>query len=99
MKTAIYMLLIVPCLLTACSTTVQDNPAPEDIATARLCRLNAAVTLIGHAAPKDAQIRQRTGAELIRRIAPGDPVTHDFRENRVTIAVDPNGTVVQANCG
>lgn len=99
MKTAISMLLIVPCLLTACSTTVRDNPAPEDITTARLCRPDAAVTLIGHAAPIDAQIRQRTGAELIRRIAPGDSVTHDFRENRVTIAVDPNGTVVQANCG
>jgi len=31
--------------------------------------------------------------------APGDPVTHDFRENRVTIAIDPAGKVVEANCG
>ena len=80
-------------LLTACSTTVQDMPATS------LCRSDAAAMLVGHAAPDDAQIKQRTGAELIRRITPGDPVTHDFRENRITLAIDPAGKVVQAVCG
>jgi len=80
-------------LLAACSTTAQDTPA------ASLCRPDAAAMLVGHAAPDDAQVKQRTGAELIRRIAPGDQVTHDFRENRITLAIDPAGKVVQAVCG
>lgn len=80
--------------LAACSTTASDAPA-----TTSKCRSDAAAMLVGHAAPDDAQVKQRTGAELIRRIAPGDPVTHDFRENRVTLAVDPAGKVVQAVCG
>ncbi|WP_158298685.1 I78 family peptidase inhibitor [Sphingomonas psychrotolerans] len=77
----------------ACTTNAQDRPAMH------VCRPKATATLVGQAAPDDAQVRKRTGAELIRRIAPGDAVTHDFRENRVTIAVDPAGKVVQALCG
>ncbi|MEI4508625.1 I78 family peptidase inhibitor [Sphingopyxis sp. CCNWLW253] len=80
-------------LLTACSTTVQDTPATS------LCRSDVAAMLVGHAAPDDAQIKQRTGAKLTRRITPGDPVTHDLRENRITLAINPAGKVVQAVCG
>ena len=97
MKVKVAALLTVFGVLTACSATgspaIQDSPAPQ------LCRSEGAAALIGHAAPHDAQVKQSTGAELIRRIAPGDPVTHDFRENRVTIAIDPAGKVVQATCG
>ena len=80
-------------LLAACSTTAREAPV------ASKCRSDAAVMLVGHAAPDDLQVKQRTGAELIRRIAPGDPVTQDFRENRITLAIDPAGKVVQAVCG
>lgn len=79
--------------LAACTTSAGDQPA------AQACRPSAAAKLVGHSAPDDAELRRQTGAELIRRIAPGDAVTHDFRENRITIAVDPAGKVVQANCG
>ena len=99
MKFVLSTLLTLPGLLAACSTTGLDSPAPQDGATARLCRPDAAAALIGRAAPADAQIRQRTGAELIRRIAPGDPVTHDFRNNRVTLEITSGGMVVQASCG
>lgn len=85
--------LAVTGLLTACSTTAREAPA------ASMCRSDAAAMLTGHAAPDDAQVKQRTGAELVRRIAPGDAVTHDFRENRITLAIDPAGKVVQAVCG
>lgn len=80
-------------LLTACSTPARDPPA------ANICRSGAAATLVGHAAPDDPQVKHGTGAELIRRIAPGDQITHDFRENRITLAIDPSGKVVQAVCG
>lgn len=93
-------LMTVSSLLTACSTTAQETPmAQADSSTPSVCRPEAAAKLVGHAAPDDAQIRLQTGAELIRRIAPGDAVTHDYRQNRVTIAIDSAGKVVEASCG
>lgn len=80
-------------LLAACSTTTQEAPR------ASVCRPDAAAKLAGHPAPDDAQVEEQTGANLVRRIAPGDPVTHDYRENRITLAIDPAGKVVQAVCG
>lgn len=99
MKVMVSTLVAVSGLLTACSATVQESPEPRDSATPHACRSEAAAALVRSAAPNDIELRQRTGAELIRRIAPGDPVTHDFRENRLTIAIDPDRKVVQATCG
>jgi hypothetical protein len=105
MKVMIAMLGAASGLLTACSATVQDRPALHETPalqnspTSQLCRPEAAVALVGHATPDDMQLRQRTGAVLIRRIAPGDAVTQDFRDNRVTVAIDPAGKIVQASCG
>ncbi|WP_425312199.1 I78 family peptidase inhibitor [Pseudorhizobium halotolerans] len=43
---------------------------------------------------------QRTGAKTVRQIQPGDMVTQDFREDRVTIETDPaSGRVTRATCG
>lgn len=36
----------------------------------------------------------------MRQIAPGQPVTHDYRDNRVTLETDPaSGRVLRATCG
>lgn len=99
MKVMATALMTVPGLLAACSTIAQEVPTTPDHPATGVCRSDAAAKLVGHAAPDDAQIEQRTGAELIRRIVPGDAVTHDFRENRITLAIDPIGKVVQASCG
>ena len=99
MRVIVSSLMTVSALLTACSTAVQDSPAAQASPARHVCRSEAAAARIGQAAPDDTQLKQRTGAELIRRIAPGDAVTHDFRENRVTIAIDPAGKVVEASCG
>ena len=93
MKMMISTLVGTAAIIGACTTNARDGPATH------VCRPEAAAKLVGQAAPDDAQVRERTGAELIRRIAPGDAVTHDLRENRVTITVDPAGKVVQALCG
>jgi len=93
MKMMVTTLMTASALLAACSTTAQGDPV------ARGCRSSSAAKLVGLSAPADAQIQKRTGAELIRRIAPGDSVTHDYRENRITIAIDALGKVVQASCG
>ncbi|MEG8044707.1 hypothetical protein QP164_19400 [Sphingomonas sp. LR59] len=39
-----------------------------------------------------------TGSSIVRRIAPGDTTTKDFREERVTVTI-VNGQVVAPSCG
>jgi|GEM_PF-1338461 len=99
MKLVIFTLATISGLLGACTTTAQVASAPQGAPVYRTCRPEGAAKLVGQAAPDNAHIQARTGAELIRRIAPGDAVTHDFRENRITLAIDPAGKVVQASCG
>jgi len=80
-------------LLASCATAGQGE------ATAPVCRPKAAAMLVGSVAPGDARVKRRTGATLIRRIAPGDMVTQDFRENRITLTIDRAGKVVDSRCG
>ncbi|MCV9945121.1 I78 family peptidase inhibitor [Rhizobium sp. BT-175] len=64
------------------------------------CDPVAARTFVGQAKPTDEEAKQRTRATIVRQIAPGQPVTHDYRDNRVTLETDPaSGRVVGATCG
>lgn len=63
------------------------------------CSPDAAKSLTGRAAPPETEVKRLTGASIVRRIAPGAPVTMDFDEQRVTIEVDAGGTIVKASCG
>lgn len=62
------------------------------------CNADAAATLVGRTAPDDASILRRTGGTIVRRIAPGDMTTKDYRIERVTVTV-ADGRVVSALCG
>ena len=104
MKSTAFTLVTASALITACVPTVHDAdpaaPGAHDATTApQQCQPEAAAKLVGHAAPDDAEVKQRTGASKIRRIAPGDMVTQDFRLERITLAIDPAGKVVSALCG
>lgn len=71
-------------------------PSPRD----SMCNAQAAQGLVGKAKPTDVQALQVTGSKTVRQIAPGDMVTQDFREDRVTVTTDPSsGLVVAASCG
>lgn len=63
------------------------------------CSSEAAKSLAGRPAPSEADVKRVTGASIVRRIAPGDPVTMDLNERRVTIEVDASGIIVKASCG
>lgn len=64
------------------------------------CDPVAARAMIGQTKPTDEEAKQRSGATMVRQIVPGQPVTHDFRDNRVTLETDPaSGRVVGATCG
>jgi hypothetical protein len=82
-------------VLAGCMTTeTAQTPASG------VCNAAAAQRLLGQLKPSDADAMRLTGATIVRQIAPGDPVTHDLRDNRVTITTDPaSGRVVGATCG
>ena len=73
---------------------------PGDSAAAGICRGEAAEALTGIDRLTDAQTRQMTGATIVRQIAPGQGVTMDYRQERVTIETDPKtGKIIRAFCG
>lgn len=77
----------------ATTTGVADAGAKPAV-----CRADAAATLVGQVAPDDAAILARTGGTIVRRIAPGDPTTRDYRVERVTVTI-ADGRIVAATCG
>ena len=81
--------------LSACSA---DGSTPTTAAAP--CNAEAAQGLVGKPKPTVGEAVQLTGAKTVRQIQPGDMVTQDFREDRVTIETDPaSGLVVRATCG
>ncbi|MBP1881334.1 I78 family peptidase inhibitor [Agrobacterium rubi] len=80
--------------LAACSSETATPPSSQVV-----CNTDAAQKLVGQK-PTDEEVLLLTKAKSLRRIEPGMMVTHDFREDRVTIESDPQtGRVVSAKCG
>lgn len=90
-------LILAGVVLAACrseTTQAQTGAAPG------LCRRDAAEVLAGKDRVTDAQAKQVTGASLVRQIKPGQPVTMDYRPERVTIETDQKtGKILRAFCG
>lgn len=64
------------------------------------CQADKAKTLVGKSGLTDKQILENTQSEIIRRVGPKDPVTMDYRENRITVTVDPiTQKITTASCG
>jgi hypothetical protein len=92
------MPLIVAGLALALSACRADGSTAST--TAAPCNAEAARGLVGEPKPTDGEAMQLTGAKTVRQIQPGDMVTQDFREDRVTIETNPaSGLVVRATCG
>lgn len=69
-------------------------------ATQPKCIADQAAALVGQSNLTEAKIKEKTKAQMVRMVAPGQPVTMDYREERVTVTVDPaTKKVVQASCG
>ena len=78
----------------------QSPAQPTPGGPAGACRPDAAQALVGRPAVSDAEARRLTGATLVRQIQPGQAVTMDFRQERVTIETDTKtGQIVRAACG
>ena len=77
----------------------QKEQAPV-AAEARSCKKEVAETLAVKHKMTDQAAMQLTGATIVRQVKPGDPVTMDFRQERVTIETDATtGKIIRAYCG
>lgn len=64
------------------------------------CVAEEAQKLVGQSGLTDDQIKQKTQSEIVRRVTPGQPMTMDYRTNRVTVTIDPaTKKITNANCG
>lgn len=64
------------------------------------CVADEAQKLVGQSGLSDDQIKQKTKSEIVRRVGPNQPVTMDYRENRITVTIDPQSKkIISANCG
>ena len=65
-----------------------------------ICKPELAQKLIGQKNLTDVQIQALTKAKLVRIVEPGQPMTMDYRVERVTVTINPNTkTVTNAICG
>lgn len=77
-----------------------EIPPPLPPASA-FCDAEAASGVIGELARVDVVDRAKTlsGAETVRVIGPGQPVTQDYRQDRLNIETDAQNRIVNLRCG
>jgi uncharacterized protein len=69
-------------------------------ASQQKCLPEQATSLVGKKKPSDAEIQQLTHAEVIRVVRPNQPVTMDYREDRITLVIQPTTQkIIRASCG
>lgn len=85
--------------LAACSNQ-PINKQTQVPQTMQNCVPESAAQLVGKTGLTETQIKALTRAEIVRMVTPGQPVTMDYRMNRVTVVVDPKTKIIiQASCG
>ncbi len=87
-------------LLLAVAACQKEQAPTAAEAQAGICKKDVAETLAGKDKMTDEAAMQLTGATIVRQVKPGDPVTMDFRQERITIETDPDtGKIIRAYCG
>ena len=97
-------ILALPCLLlTACAPLQSLQPASGGPAIAGdgNCRADDVAWAIGKAADQEtmARVWRESGAGLIRPIAPNQPVTKDYRRDRINLMLDADNRITTLHCG
>ena len=64
------------------------------------CSAEDAKRLVGQSKLSEAQIKALSKAQIVRVVQPGQPVTMDYRVERVTVTIDPKTQkITAATCG
>lgn len=82
--------------LAACAT---QAPVPADGASQ--CRAEPAQWAVGQVISDSLvnRIQVESGASVVRRLRPGQPMTRDFRHDRVNVEIDNAGRIQTIACG
>ncbi len=93
------LLLLSPLLLTACASPPAAPPPAADASA--LCNADAAQGYLGQpaSAANIEAVRKASGATLVRALEPDQPVTLDFRGERVNVLQDAAGVIERISCG
>ena len=80
--------------------TVSQPGSVDAAPKSGVCSRAAAEALTGKHRISDRRAKRLTGATIVRQIRPGQGVTMDYRQERVTIETNPKtGRIVRAMCG
>ena len=64
------------------------------------CKPEQAQALVGQKLMSEAEIKTLSNALVTRVVAPNQPVTMDYREDRITLLVNPTTQIIEsASCG
>jgi hypothetical protein len=88
--------------LAGCAGLQPDPGRPgEAAAQSGACHADRVQWAIGAEATQDtmARVWRESHAGLLRPIAPGQPVTKEFRADRVNVALDRDNRIVRVYCG
>ncbi|MCW4460562.1 I78 family peptidase inhibitor [Sphingomonas sp. BT-65] len=90
-----FTVLLLPVSLIACTSYPRPLPGPVR------CDAGRVQALVGREARPGVvqRARVRAGARDVRLIRPGQPVTMDFRSDRLNIEVDHRNRIRSARCG
>lgn len=93
------LLLLSPLLLTACASPPAAPPPAADASA--LCNADAVQGYLGQpaSAANIEAVRKASGATLVRALKPDQPVTLDFRGERVNVLQDAAGVIDRISCG
>ncbi|WP_380877683.1 hypothetical protein ACFB49_13830 [Sphingomonas sp. DBB INV C78] len=82
-------------LLTACETT----PPADEAST--MCNADAGQSFVGKTADEATveQARKATGSKTVRVTLPNQPVTMDYRPDRLNIGTDEAKVILKVSCG
>ena len=85
-------------LLPACAT---EQPPVQGQASGRECQAGGTDQLIGQVGTSEtgATVLRASHAAVLRWAPPGAMLTMDYREDRVTVWLDPAGKITQIKCG
>lgn len=94
--TASAALALAACMSSTTATEPEERPGLPGV-----CNADPAQRLIGREIGDevDAEALRLTGGRVVRRIGPGQPVTMDYRTNRVNIEHDADGRITAIRCG
>ena len=95
------VLLLAACAAPPAAQQAPTSQPPASQADAQVCNADAAASLIGQpaSAANVEAARSKAGAASVRALGLNDPMTMDFRGDRLNVFKDAAGAISRLSCG